>query len=165
MKWLHSVLNWVSFAEALIKLQGFLFAFGDVLRHQLKILSIESHFPQIPGANTLLQPGSSGLCPYRGFCHLSVPKLLLPLHIFLSFLLLFSRSVVSVSLWPHGLQHARLPCPSTSSWVCSNSCPLSQWCRLTISSCWPVLLHSIFPSIRDFSKGLALCIRCQSIGA
>ena len=38
------------------------------------------------------------------------------------------------SLHPHGLQHARLPCPSLSSGVCSNSCPLSQWWHLTISS-------------------------------
>ena len=49
-------------------------------------------------------------------------------------LLLFSRSVVSDSLRPHGLQHARLPCPSPTPGVCSNSCPLSQWCDLTISS-------------------------------
>ena len=46
----------------------------------------------------------------------------------------FSRSVVSGSLWPHGLQHARPPCPSPSSGACSNSCPLSQWCHPTISS-------------------------------
>ena len=42
------------------------------------------------------------------------------------FLLLFSCWVVSDSLWPHELQHARLPCPSLSLWVCSNSCALSQ---------------------------------------
>ena len=47
---------------------------------------------------------------------------------------LFSCSVVSNSLWPHGLQHTRLPCPSLSPAVCSDSCPLSQWCYLTISS-------------------------------
>ena len=35
----------------------------------------------------------------------------------------------------HGLQHARIPCPSLSPWVCSNSCPLSWWCHPTISSC------------------------------
>ena len=46
----------------------------------------------------------------------------------------FSRSVVSNSLWPHGLQHARLPCPSPAPRACSNSCPLSQWCHPTISS-------------------------------
>ena len=39
-----------------------------------------------------------------------------------------------LTLWPHGLQHTRLPWPSPSPWVCSNSCPLSQWCHPTISS-------------------------------
>ena len=37
------------------------------------------------------------------------------------------------SFWTHGLQHARLPCPSVSPRVCSNSCPLSPWCHPTIS--------------------------------
>ena len=46
----------------------------------------------------------------------------------------FSCSVVSDSLRPHGLQHARLPCTSPTPGVCSNSCPLSQWCHPTISS-------------------------------
>ena len=41
---------------------------------------------------------------------------------------------MSDSLWPHGLQHARLPCPSPSPRVCSNLCPLSCWCHPTISS-------------------------------
>ena len=41
---------------------------------------------------------------------------------------------MSDSLWPHGLQHARLPCPSASPWACSESCPLSRWCHPTISS-------------------------------
>ena len=45
-----------------------------------------------------------------------------------------SRSVMSDSLWPHGLQHARLPCPSSTPRAISNSCPLSRWCHLTISS-------------------------------
>ena len=39
----------------------------------------------------------------------------------------FSLSVVSDSLWPHGLQHARRPCPSPTLGACSNSCPLSPW--------------------------------------
>ena len=46
----------------------------------------------------------------------------------------FSHSVVSVFLWPHGLQHTRLPCPSPTSGACSNSCPLSRWCLPTIST-------------------------------
>ena len=49
-------------------------------------------------------------------------------------LLLFSHLVMSNSLWPHGLQHSRFPCPSQSPRACSNSCPLSRWCIPTISS-------------------------------
>ena len=48
------------------------------------------------------------------------------------------------SLRPHGLQHARLPCPSLSPQVCSNSCPLSQWFYLTIS-CSTASSHIIYP--------------------
>ena len=51
---------------------------------------------------------------------------------------LFSGSVVSNSLQPHELQHARLPCTSPSPGACSNSCPLSRWCHPTVSS-------SVFP--------------------
>ena len=47
--------------------------------------------------------------------------------------MLFSHSVMPSSLWPHGAQHARFPCPSPSPRVCSNSCPLSQWYHPTIS--------------------------------
>ena len=46
----------------------------------------------------------------------------------------FSHSVVSDSLWPHGLQHARPPCLPPTPGIYSNSCPLSQWCHPTISS-------------------------------
>ena len=41
---------------------------------------------------------------------------------------------MSNSLWPHGLQHARFPCPSPTPRAYTNSCPLSQWCHQTISS-------------------------------
>ena len=54
-------------------------------------------------------------------------------------IVMFSCSVLSDSLWPHGLQHARLPCLSPSPRACSNSCPLSQWCHPTISSSFPFL--------------------------
>ena len=49
-------------------------------------------------------------------------------------LLLFSCLVMPDSLWPHGLQHVRLPCPSPTLGACSDSCPLSCWCPPTISS-------------------------------
>ena len=67
------------------------------------------------------------------------------------------------SLRPPGLQHTRLPCPSPTFRVCSNSCPLSQWCHLTISFS-AVLFSSClqsFPASRSFSVSRqALCIRC-----
>ena len=72
----------------------------------------------------------------------------------------FSHLVVSDSLWPRESQQARLPCPSPTPGACSNSCPLSQWCHPTISSCLPrFLLPSIFPSIRVFSNESVLRIR------
>ena len=73
----------------------------------------------------------------------------------------FSRSVVSDSLQPHGLQHARLPCPSPTPRACSNSCPSSRWCHPTISSSVVplLLLLSIFLSIRVFSYESVLHIR------
>ena len=53
----------------------------------------------------------------------------------------FSHSVMSDSLWPHGLQHARPPCPSPTPGVYSNSCPLSRWCHPTMSSPSPPALN------------------------
>ena len=55
----------------------------------------------------------------------------------------FSHSVVSDSLQPHELQHARLPCSSPTPGVYSNPCPLSRWCHTTISS--SVISFSSFP--------------------
>ena len=68
---------------------------------------------------------------------------------------------MSNSLWPHGLQHARPPCPSPTPRVYSNSCPLSWWCLPTISSsvCTLLLPPSIFLSIRVFSNKSVLHIR------
>ena len=86
-------------------------------------------------------------------------------HIYLS--LFFSYSVVSNSLWCHGLQHTRLPCPSLSLRVCSNSCPSNQWCHSTISSSvalfsscsQPFSVSGSFPVSQLFESG------GQSIGA
>ena len=73
----------------------------------------------------------------------------------------FSCSVVSNSLWPHGLQHARLPCPSLAPGTYSNSCPL---CHVVPCShlilYHPLLLSpSILPSIMVFSNESVICIR------
>ena len=76
----------------------------------------------------------------------------------------FSRSVVSDFLQPHGLQHARLPCPSPTPRAYSNSRPLTRWCHPTILSTVPFLLPpSIFPSIRVFSNESVLHIRVAKI--
>ena len=83
----------------------------------------------------------------------------------------FSCSVVSHSLWPHGLQHARPPCTSPVPGVYSNSCPLSWLCHPTISSSvvpfsshlqsfpasWSFQMSQIFPILFQFSY-----ICCQS---
>ena len=72
----------------------------------------------------------------------------------------FSYSVMSDSLRPLGLQHARSPCPSPTLKACSNSCPLSQWCHPTISSSvvhFSSCLQS-FPIFRIFSNESVLHI-------
>ena len=80
----------------------------------------------------------------------------------------FSRSVMSNYLWPHGLQHTRLPCPSPTPGACSNSCPSSRWCHPTISS--SVVVSSClqsFPASGSFpvsqvTKVLGLQLQYQS---
>ena len=94
----------------------------------------------------------------------------LPIFYVLLLLLLYVFGVIEVvssSLWLHGLQHARLPCPLLSPGVYSNLCLLSQWCYLTISSsalsfsfcCQPFPASGFFPMSRLFTSG------GQSIGA
>ena len=77
-----------------------------------------------------------------------------------------SHSVFSDALWPHGLQHARLPCPSPCPGVCSNIYPLSWWCHPTISS--TVVPFSFcfqsFPASRSFQMSQFFTLGGQSIG-
>ena len=73
----------------------------------------------------------------------------------------FSHSVLSNSLWPHGLKHIRRPCPSPTPRACTNSCPSSPWCHPTISSSvvpFSSCLQSFrasgcFPMIQFFTSG------------
>ena len=66
---------------------------------------------------------------------------------------------MSNSWQPHWLKHARLPCPSLSPGVCSNSCYLSVMPSANhLILCHPLLLPSIFPSIKVFSNESVLCI-------
>ena len=83
-----------------------------------------------------------------------------------SSLLLFSCSVLSESLWFHGLQHARLPCPSPSPGACLNSSPLSGWCHPTIS--YSAALFSFclpfFPAPQYFPRSQLFTSGGQRIG-
>ena len=74
---------------------------------------------------------------------------------------------MSDSLWPHELYHARLPCPSPSPGVCSNSCPVSQWCHPTIlSSVTPFFFcPQSFPAVESFPMSWLFASGSQSIGA
>ena len=78
----------------------------------------------------------------------------------------FSCSVVSDSLQPHGLQHARLTCPSPTPEACSNSCPLSQWCHPTVSSSVIPFFScpQSFPASGSFQMSQLFASRGQSIG-
>ena len=73
---------------------------------------------------------------------------------------------MSYSLWPHGLQHDKLPCPSPTPRTCSNSYSLSWWCHPTISFCHPLLscLKS-FPASGSFQMSQFFASGGQSIGA
>ena len=78
----------------------------------------------------------------------------------------FSRSVMSDSLWPHGLQHARSPCPSPTPRVYSHSCPMSWWCHPTISSSVIIFSSSLqsFPATGSFPMSQLFASGGQSIG-
>ena len=79
----------------------------------------------------------------------------------------FSHSVLSGSLWPHGLENTRPPCPSPPPRVYSNSCPLSRWCHPTISSSvapFSCCLQS-FPGSGSFPMSQFFASGGQSIGA
>ena len=79
----------------------------------------------------------------------------------------FSHSVVSDSLWPHGLQHTRLPCPSPTRVACSNSCLSNQWCHPTMSSSVVPFSSCFqsFPASGSFQMSQFFTVGGQSIGA
>ena len=76
----------------------------------------------------------------------------------------FSRSVMFDSLWPHGVQHAGLPCPSPTPRAYSNSCPSSQWCHPTISSSVIPFCPQSFPASGSFPLSQFFASGGQSIG-
>ena len=99
-------------------------------------ITMENHICHIKGFSPLL---CIRRCNCRAYCnhffhiHLSYNSYTSQILLY-DFSVQFNCSVVSSSLRPHGLQHTRPPCPSPTPRVYSNSCPLSRWCHLTISS-------------------------------
>ena len=87
--------------------------------------------------------------------------------IFILQLFQFSRSVVSDSLRPRGLQHARPPCPSPTPGVHPNSCPSSRWCHPTISSSVAPFSSRLqsFPASGSFPVSQLFASGGQSAGA
>ena len=78
----------------------------------------------------------------------------------------FSCTVVSNCLWPHGLQHARLPCPLPTPRPCSDPCLSSQWCHPTISSsAIPFSCLQSCPASGSFPMSQFFASGGQSIGA
>ena len=103
---------------------------------------------------------SFGKCLFRYFAHFN---LFLAIELYVVHC---SVALVSDSLWPHGLQHTRLPCASPTPGACSNSCPLSQWCHPTISSSvipFSSCLQS-FPASESFPMNQFFISGSQSIG-
>ena len=100
-----------------------------------------------------------------------VPRVHLPFHISVGTtdpmmgLVQPSRSVMSDSVQPHELQHARPPCPSPTPGACSNSCPSSQWCHPSISSSVvPFSRLQSFPASGSFQMSQFLVSGSQSFG-
>ena len=101
------------------------------------------------------------LCPsFSGSLLPSHFRLLIPFYYWWPISSVQSLSHVQL-LWPHGLQHTRFPCPSPTPGACSNLCPSSQWCHLTVSSSAVPLSSSLqslavsgsFPVSQFFKSG------------
>ena len=144
---------WASSQYWVFLVQSFFFFFWDA-SVKMKIVFVESFIVFVVYTQ---------VC----FCSVAVVIGVFSLIMFSVCKLLFSLSVVSDSLWPHGLQHARLPCPSVSPRVWSSSCPSSRWCHPTISSSvthFSSCLQS-FPASGTFPVSQLFISGDQSIGA
>ena len=104
------------------------------------------------------------LCIFFGLCHEKTNCFFFYVQV-CKYVIQFSCSFMSDSLWPHGLQHTRPPCPSPTPRACSNSCPSSQWSHPTISS--SVIPFSsclqFFPASGSFPMSWLFALGGQSI--
>ena len=110
------------------------------------------------------------ICPYSATqnAHIVGPwQRLLPLAVSCSHVSVQFSSVAQscLTLRPHGLQHARLPCPSLNPRACSNSCPSSRWCHPTVSSfVIPFSCFQSFPASGSFPMSQFFASSGQGIG-
>ena len=130
--------------------------------HILKVLW--RHRPDLVYLFVLLPPWYIYILPFVLFFYKNNIKSVFP--VFSSLLSCCSVAQSYLTLQPHGLQHARLPCPSLSPGVCSNSCPLSQWCHPTISSSVvPFSCPQSFPASGSFPVSWLFTSGGQSVEA
>ena len=116
------------------------------------LLSLSPHFQKRDSTSSMAHEKSGSLIPLTPANSVSSVQ--------------FSHSVMSDSLWPHGLQHIRPPCPSPTPRTYSNSCPSSRSCHSTISSSvipFSFCLQS-FPASGSFQMGQFFTSGGQSIG-
>ena len=94
---------------------------------------------------------NSHTCSHHQYCNVHSGAIMHSVYVTVFPVLICLVTKPCPTLWPHGLQHARLLCPPLSPRVSSDSCPLSWWCYLTTSfSATFFSFPSIFPSIRVF---------------
>ena len=132
------ILNRMIYRNVLVVCVSHSVVFNSVRPHGLQHTRLPCPSPS-PGV-------CSNSCPWSWWCHPTISSSVTSVYyIWFHWILLYifnkdgntwrwSRSVVSDSLQHHELQHIKLPCPSLSPGVCSNSYPLSWWCHPTISS-------------------------------
>ena len=147
--------------------------------HSLWGITISTHMYPIDCSIILKDPRSENFCSgvldtwFSYFFHIgdtSSSAVIIVLFLFVYMLLFhsaqFTHSVVSDSLWPHGLQGTRPPCPSPTPGLYWNSCPLSRWCHPTISSSViPFSSHlQSFPASGSFQMSQLFASGGQSIG-
>ena len=166
----HLSTSWTLASETVLHVSGltsgitFLWIFCDILPSQY-LAGLDVFFLCFISIFFIL------LSEYRLYCNYWLIRLHIALwsrSIFISWGVSSVRSlVVSDSLWPHGLQHARLPCPSPTSRSCSNSCLLSQGCHPTISSSAVPLSSCLqsFPASGSFPMSQCFASGGQSIRA
>ena len=111
----------------------------NFINYSLVIFPFDHYFYEIPYCLSITKLSFSCWFIVSGWFHL-VKFYLLSLKLYFA-TVQFSRSVVSDSLWSHGLHHARLPSPSVTPGACSNSCPLGRWCHRVSESITGITLQ------------------------